>query len=82
MRTLLNRETVDLNITYPGVIDVTSDVFNFYVLVKADNRIDQYVKRSLEKQNNITYNGAIEDLIIGYGELNVFEIKPIINFNL
>jgi hypothetical protein len=68
MRTLLNGETVDLNITYSGEIDVTSDVVNFYVLVKADNRIDQYLKTSLVKQNNVTYNGAIEDLIIAYGE--------------
>ena len=71
MRTLLNGETVDLNITYSGEIDVTSDVVNFYVLVKADNRIDQYSKTSLEKQKNVTYNGAIEDLIIAYGEIHL-----------
>jgi hypothetical protein len=68
MRTLLNGETVDLNITYSGEIDLTSDVFNFYVLDKQNNRIDQYLKTSLEKQKNVTYNGAIADLIIAYGE--------------
>ena len=68
MRTLLNGETVDLNITYSGEIDVTSDVFNFYVLDKENNRIDQYLKTSLEKLWNFTYNGTIEDLIIAYGE--------------
>ena len=68
MRTLLNGETVDLNITYSGGIDLTSDVFNFYVLDKQNNRIDQYLKTSLEKQKNVTYNGAIADLIIAYGE--------------
>ena len=68
MRTLLNGETVDLNITYAGEIDVTSDVFNFYVLDKENNRIDQYLKTSLEKLWNFTYNGTIEDLITAYGE--------------
>ncbi|CAB4018580.1 neurogenic locus notch homolog 2-like, partial [Paramuricea clavata] len=68
MRTLLNGETIDLNITYSGEIDVTSDVFNIYVLDKGDNRVDQYLKTSLEKQKNITYNGTIEDLIIAYDE--------------
>ena len=81
MRTLLNGETVDLNITYSGEIDVTSDVFNFYVLDKENNRIDQYLKTSLEKQKNVTYNGAIQDLIIAYGELNFFETKQI-NFKV
>ncbi|CAB4009691.1 fibrillin-2-like isoform X48, partial [Paramuricea clavata] len=80
MRTLLNGETVDLNITYSGEIDLTSDVLNIYVLVKAENRIDQYLKTSLEKQKNVTYNGAIEDLIIGYGEFHLKENKSIFKF--
>jgi hypothetical protein len=81
MRTLLNGETVDLNITYSGEIDVTSDVVNFYVLVKADNRIDQYLKTSLVKQKNVTYNGAIEDLIIAYGEFYFFLCFCKLKFN-
>ncbi len=70
MKTLFNGDTVDLNITYLGDIEVTSDVFNFYVLDKDNNRIDKYLKTSLEKQGNITYNGAIEDFIIAYGKLH------------
>ncbi len=68
MRTVLNGDTVDLNITYSGVIDLTSDVFNFYVLDHENGRIDKYLKASLAKQGNITYNGQIHDLIIAYGE--------------
>ncbi len=68
MRTLLNGDTVDLNITYYGEIDLTSDVFNFYVLDQENGRIDKYLKASLAKQGNITYNGQIYDLIIAYGK--------------
>ncbi len=68
MKTLFNGETLDLNITYSGDIEVTSDVLNFYVLDKDNNRIDKYLKTSLEKQGNITYNGAIKDFIIAYGK--------------
>ena len=68
MKTLFNGETLDLSITYSGDIEVTSDVLNFYVLDKDNNRIDKYLKTSLEKQGNITYNGAIKDFIIAYGK--------------
>ncbi len=68
MKTLFNGETVDLSITYSGDIEVTSDILNFYVLDKDNNRIDKYLKTSLEKQGNITYNGAIQDFIIAYGK--------------
>ena len=67
MKTLLNRETTDLNVTYSGVIDVASDVFNIYVLDVDNRRIDKYLKTSLEKQGNITHDGSIHDLIIAYG---------------
>ncbi len=68
MRTLLNGDTVDLNITYSGEIDLTLDVFNFYVLDQENGRIDKYLKASLVKQGNITYHGQIHDLIIANGE--------------
>ncbi len=67
IKTLFNGETIDLNITYPGDIEVTSDFFNFYILDKDNNHFDKYLKTSLEKQGNITYNGGIEDFIIAYG---------------
>ena len=67
MKTSLNGETVDLNITYDGNDPaITSDVFNFYVL--DDDRIDKYLKASLEKVGNLTYDSAIKDLIIAFGE--------------
>ena len=72
MKTLLNGQTIALNITYVGEIELTSDVFNFYVLDKDNNRIDKYSKTSLEKQGNVTYNGPIRDLIIAYGEFHIF----------
>jgi hypothetical protein len=69
MKTLLNEQTVDLNITYVGGIKMTSDVFNLYVLDKKNDRIEKYSKASLEMQGNIIYNG-IHDLIIAYGEFH------------
>ena len=66
MKTSLNGETVDLNITYDGNPAITSDVFNFYVL--DNDRIDKYLKASLKKVGNLTYGSAIKDLIIAYGE--------------
>ncbi len=68
MKTLANEETVDLNITYSGEIEVTSDVFNLYVADKENNRIDKYLKASLEKFGNITYDVGIQELIVAYGE--------------
>ena len=69
MKTLQNKDTFPLNITYNGEIDLTSDVLYLYVLDKENNVIDKYLKTSLEKQGNITFNGTINDLIIAYGEL-------------
>ena len=60
--------TVDLNITYSGEIEVTSDMFNLYVLDKENDRIDKYLKTSLEKLGNITHDGELMELVIGYGE--------------
>ena len=68
MKTLLDGNTVNLNITYSGKIEVTSDVFNFYVLNNDNNVIDKYSKTSLEKLGNITNDFEISELIIGYGE--------------
>ena len=70
MKTLLNGQTVGLNITYVGETELTSDVFNLYVLDGKNNRIDKYSKASLEKQGNITYHG-IRDLIIAYGKFHI-----------
>ena len=69
MKTMLNKQTIALNISYPGTIDLTSDMLNLYVLDTSNNRIDKYLKTSLEKQGNITYDVAIYDLVIAYGEL-------------
>ena len=68
MKTMLTGDTVDLNITYPGEIIVTSDMFNLYVLDKENNRTDKYSKTSLEKLGNITRDDDIMELITGYGE--------------
>ena len=67
MKTTLTGNTVDLNIMYSGQIEVTSDMFNIYVLDKANDRIDKYSKTSLEKLGNITLDFDIMELIIGYG---------------
>ena len=68
MKTLLDGNTVNLNITYSGKIEVTSDVFSFYVLDNDNSVIDKYSKTSLEKLGNITNDFEISELIIGYGE--------------
>ena len=77
MKTLLNGQTFGLNITYVGAIELTSDVFNFYVLDRVNNRIDKYSKASLEKQGNITNYGRIHDLIIAYGEFHILPYTAI-----
>ena len=75
-RTLLNGDTVDLNITYEGNLAITSDVLNLYILDKTSNdRIDKYLKATHEKVGNITYDGAINDLIIAYGKLYVLPVS-------
>lgn len=68
MRTLPNEQTVELNISYSGEIDLTSDFLHFYVLDNANNVIDRYLKTSLEKLANITYTSPIHDIIIAYGK--------------
>ena len=68
MKTMLTGDTVDLNITYLGEIEVTSDMLNLYVLDKENDRIDKYSKISLEKLGNITRDVYIMELITGYGE--------------
>ncbi|XP_028406466.1 pro-epidermal growth factor-like [Dendronephthya gigantea] len=68
MKTSLDGQTIALNITYTGGIEVTSDVLNLYVLDKENNAIDKYIKSPLEKQRNITYHAEIHDLIIAYDE--------------
>ena len=68
MKTLADGNTVALNISYPGGIKVTSDLFYLYVLDEDNNRIDKYSKASLEKVGNITNEFQISDLVIGYGE--------------
>ena len=67
MRTRLTGGTQPLGITYFGEIDITSDLFHFYVLDKDNNRIDKYLKSSLEKLGNITHSSVIQDLVIGFG---------------
>ena len=67
MKTTLTEDTVDLNITYPGEIEVTSDILNIYVLDKENDRIDKYSKMSFEKLGNITRDVDIMELITGYG---------------
>ena len=71
MRTQLNNQTVELNITYTGDIKVTSDVLYIYILDTENSVIDKYLKTSLEKEGNITSNIPISDLIIAYGESQV-----------
>ena len=68
MKTLMNGQTVDLNITYSGTVELATDVFNLYILDQDSNYIHKYLKSSLEKQGNITYDVAIFDIIISYGE--------------
>ncbi|XP_028410753.1 uncharacterized protein LOC114533436 isoform X5 [Dendronephthya gigantea] len=66
MKTLPNKETVSLNISYPGKIEVTSDFLNLFVFDINNNRIDMYLKTSLEKLGNITNNVQIHDLVVAY----------------
>ncbi|XP_028416064.1 IgGFc-binding protein-like, partial [Dendronephthya gigantea] len=66
MKTSLNKQTIGLNISYPGAVELTSDVLNLYVLDTSNNRIDKYLKTSSEKQGNFTYHVTINDLIIAY----------------
>ena len=68
MKTMLTGDTVDLNITYSGEIEVTTDMFNLYVLDKENDRIDKYSKTSLEILENITRDVDIMELITGYGK--------------
>lgn len=68
MKTLLDGNTVDLNITYSGKIEVASDVFNLYVLDNDNNLIDKYSKTSLENLGNITNDFEISELTIAYGK--------------
>ena len=68
MKTMLTGDTVDLNITYSGEIEVTTDMFNLYVLDKENDRIDKYSKTPLEKLGNITRDVDIMQLITGYGK--------------
>lgn len=72
MKTLLNKETVALNVSYPGKIEVTSDFLNLYVLDTTNNRIDKYLKTSLEKHGNITNNVRIHDFVVAYGKFYIF----------
>lgn len=73
MKTPLNGQTIDLNITYTGNIDLTSDASYLYVLDTGSNYIDKYLKSSLKKQGNITYHAKIHDLIITYGEFYIYD---------
>ena len=75
MKTTLTGTTIDLNITYSGEIEVTSDMLNFYVLDKDNDRIDKYLKTSLEKLGNITHAFNIMELIVGYGESKFLSIS-------
>ncbi len=68
MKTTYSGETVPLNITYSGEIDVTNDVLNLYVLDKDNMRIDKYLKTSLELYGNVTITDGIFDFVIGYGK--------------
>ena len=71
MTTRLTGGTQALGITYSGEIDITSDLFHFYVLDKDNNRIDKYLKSSLEMLGSVSHSSAIEDLVIGFGKLNI-----------
>ena len=70
MRTSLDGATNDLNLTYSGAIKLTSDVFHLYVLDTMNNRIEKFLKESLQKQENYTHSGSIADIIIAYGRCN------------
>lgn len=66
IRTSYNGESTSLNITYSGEIELTSDVFNFYVYDKRNARIDIYSKRTLERHSNFSID--LKDFVIGYGK--------------
>ena len=68
MRTSSGGETTPLNITYPGSIIISTDMYNLYVLDTDHMRIDKYLKNSLEKLGNATFDNEIIDFEIGYGE--------------
>lgn len=68
MRTSSSGETTPLNITYSGPIKISTDMYNLYVLDTDHRRIDKYLKVSLEKLGNTTFDIEIIDFEIGYGE--------------
>ena len=76
MKTLMNGTTFDFDVKYDKryVPKMASDDLNLYVLDQGNNRIDIYLKSSLEKQGNIRYTGEIKDLIIAYGKFHVLHV--------
>ena len=69
VRTKLCGGTEPISITYPGPIDVTSDLLHYYVLDKDNNRNVKYLNTSHEKLGSITNSSSKNDLVIGFSKL-------------
>ena len=70
MKTYYSGATMDLNISYPGEIKITQDMFHLYVLDADNSRIDKYKKSSMLKDESITVTTGAKEIIAGYGEFS------------
>ncbi|CAB4017559.1 extracellular matrix A-like isoform X2, partial [Paramuricea clavata] len=59
-------QTVALNISYDGEIDLAQDYMHLYVLDKENNRIDKYNKRTWVKINVFNINDGPQRLIVAF----------------
>ena len=69
LKTSYNGQTEKLNITYSESIQVETDELFLYVLVASSMRIDKYLKSSLKREGNVTFDDEIVDFVIGKGKL-------------
>ena len=79
MKTYYSGTTMDLNISYPGEIKISQDLFHFYVLDTNNNRIDKYMKSSMVKIDDITVSAGAKEIITGFGK---FLVKYFITFDM
>ncbi|CAB4012521.1 fibropellin-1-like isoform X1, partial [Paramuricea clavata] len=68
MRSSYTGETVPLNVSYDGEIDLAQDYMHLYVLDKENDRIDKYNKRTWVEINVFNINDGPQRLIIAFGE--------------
>ena len=74
MRSSYTGQTVPLNISYDGEIDLAQDYMHLYVLDKENNRIDKYNKRIWVKINVFNIDGP-QRLIVAFGEYLLLQLR-------